>query len=78
MRSMETREILEKVRAGEISPEDAEVMLKSAPFVELGYAKADTHRKIRQGTAEVIYAPGRLRSRPWASRAPSPMRGPGA
>ncbi len=59
MRSMETREILEKVRAGEISPEDAEVMLKSAPFVELGYAKADTHRKIRQGTAEVIYGAGK-------------------
>ena len=59
MRSMETREILEKVRAGEISPEDAEVMLKSAPFVELGYAKADTHRKIRQGAAEVIFGAGK-------------------
>jgi NCAIR mutase (PurE)-related protein len=56
---MNTRELLDKVKAGEISPEDAEVMLKAAPFVDLGYAKADTHRKIRQGTPEVIFGAGK-------------------
>ena len=53
------RDLLEKVRSGEISPEEAEARLKLKPFVDLGFAKPDTHRGIRQGVPEVIYGEGK-------------------
>ncbi len=53
------REILEQLRAGEISIEDAEHALKVKPFVDLGYANVDLHRKVRQGASEVIYGEGK-------------------
>ena len=56
---MNTREVLEAVRDGNMSTEEALVKLKTAPFVELGYAKADTHRRIRQGSTEVVYGAGK-------------------
>lgn len=52
---MQTHEILEKVKNGEISVEDAEKYFKKEPFLELGYAKLDTHRKVRSGFGEVIF-----------------------
>lgn len=52
---MEVREILQAVRSGELTPEAAEQELKLMPFEELGFAKLDHHRKIRQGMSEVIY-----------------------
>lgn len=55
----DVRDILEQVRGGRLSVEDAERRLKAAPFEELGYAKVDTHRKLRQGAAEVIYGAGK-------------------
>ncbi len=39
--------------------EDALLKLKAAPFEDIGYAKVDLHRKIRQGAAEVIYGAGK-------------------
>lgn len=56
---METRELLEKVKKGEISTEDAELYLRRQPFEEMGYAKIDTHRRIRSGFPEVIFAQGK-------------------
>ena len=53
------RDILERVRAGEMSVDDALLALKLAPFADLGYAKVDLHRKLRQGAAEVIYGSGK-------------------
>ena len=53
------RELLEKVRTGEITPEEAEAQLKIKPFVDLGFAKPDTHRGLRQGVPEVIYGAGK-------------------
>ncbi len=47
--------VLEDVKAGGISPEDAMLKLKLQPFEDLGYAKVDHHRELRQGAAEVIY-----------------------
>ncbi|MFA6948027.1 MAG: nickel pincer cofactor biosynthesis protein LarB [Eubacteriales bacterium] len=38
---------------------EAELLLKKAPFEDLGYAKVDLHRKLRQGAAEVIYGAGK-------------------
>lgn len=56
---METHEILEKVKNGEISVEEAEGFFKRQPFEELEYAKLDMHRKIRSGFAEVIFCSGK-------------------
>ena len=51
--------LLEKVASGEITPEEAELKLKMKPFEDLGFAKPDTHRALRQGTAEVIFGEGK-------------------
>lgn len=59
---MDTHEILEKVKNGEISIEEAEGYLRRQPFEELGYAKIDTHRKLRLGFPEVIFCSGKANS----------------
>ena len=56
---METQEILKKVKTGEISVEEAELFFRRQPFEEMGYAKLDTHRKMRSGFAEVIFCSGK-------------------
>lgn len=53
------RQLLEAVRTGETSVDDALLEIKKAPFADIGYAKVDLHRKIRQGVAEVIYGAGK-------------------
>ena len=53
------RDIIEKVASGEMTPEEAELQLKMKPFVDLGFAKPDLHRGIRQGVPEVIYGEGK-------------------
>ena len=55
----EVKRILEAVRAGETTVDDALLKLKAAPFEDIGYAKVDLHRKVRQGAAEVIYGAGK-------------------
>lgn len=56
---MEMKEILEKVRSGEISVETAEKFFRQKPFEDLGFAKLDTHRKIRTGFGEVVFCSGK-------------------
>ena len=51
----EILELLRAVAAGRTAPEDALLELKTEPFADLGYAKVDFHRGVRQGAAEVIY-----------------------
>ena len=53
------KHILEAVQAGEMSVDNALLKLKTAPFEDIGYAKVDLHRKLRQGAAEVIYGAGK-------------------
>ena len=55
----ETRKILESVQNGSVSVDEALIRLKTQPFEDLGYAKVDLHRKIRQGVPEVIYGAGK-------------------
>lgn len=55
----EIRRLLEEVRSGGISVDEALLRLKTKPFEDVGYAKVDLHRKIRQGAAEVIYGAGK-------------------
>ena len=61
---MEKREVLallDQVAEGTVSPEEAALKFKDAPFEELGYAKVDHHRGIRQGVSEVIYGAGKTK-----------------
>ncbi len=51
--------ILQAVRDGALRPEDAMTRLKLEPFQDLGYAKVDHHRELRQGVPEVIYGAGK-------------------
>lgn len=55
----DARDILEKVASGEMTPEEAELQLKMKPFVDLGFAKPDLHRGLRQGIPEVIFGEGK-------------------
>ena len=52
---METREVLEKYKYGDMTLEEAENYFRRAPFDEMGYAKLDMHRKLRSGFPEVIF-----------------------
>lgn len=56
---MEARDVLMRVRNGEFSVEEAEAYFRRQPYEELGYAKLDTHRKLRSGFAEVIFCSGK-------------------
>jgi NCAIR mutase (PurE)-related protein len=51
----EIKELLLKVESGEVKPDEAASRLKSLPFTDLGFAKVDHHRELRQGLAEVVY-----------------------
>ena len=53
------RRLLDDVRAGAVSPDDAVAALRRLPFVDLGFARVDHHRVLRQGMPEAVYAPGK-------------------
>ena len=59
MEQKDLRALLEQVSGGDISVEEAMTMLKTEPFQDLGFAKVDHHRALRQGVAEVIYGAGK-------------------
>lgn len=51
--------ILKDVEAGRLSADEALTRLKLEPIEELGFARVDLHRELRQGAAEVIYGAGK-------------------
>jgi NCAIR mutase (PurE)-related protein len=53
------RTMLAAVADGSCSIDKALTSLKTAPFSDLGYAKVDHHRELRQGVAEIIYGEGK-------------------
>ena len=53
------RDLLDGVRRGDKSVEDAVAELKDLPFADLGYAAVDHHRALRQGAPEVIFGHGK-------------------
>lgn len=59
MSDQKTKHILQQVSQGQLSVEDAMLQLKLEPFQDLGYAKIDHHRRLRQGVPEVIYGAGK-------------------
>ena len=52
---MDSRSVLEQVRSGALSVEEAERFFKHKAYEDLGYAKLDSYREIRSGFPEVIY-----------------------
>jgi NCAIR mutase (PurE)-related protein len=56
---MDIREILEKVKEGTFTVDEASAKLKTMPFDDLGYALVDHHRTLRNGCPEVIYCAGK-------------------
>ncbi len=55
----EIKHILEAVKSGDMTVDDALLKIKTKPFEDIGYARVDLHRKVRQGSAEVIYGAGK-------------------
>jgi len=53
------KSLLEQVKAGDTSVEEAIEKLRYLPFEDLGFAQIDHHRQIRRGFPEVIYCPGK-------------------
>lgn len=53
------RQLLEDVRTGVMHPDDAAARLRRLPFADLGFARVDHHRALRQGMPEAVYAPGK-------------------
>jgi pyridinium-3,5-biscarboxylic acid mononucleotide synthase len=53
------RDLLEAVRTGDTSPDDALVRLSELPYRDLGFARVDVHRELRQGAPEAILAEGK-------------------
>lgn len=62
----EIRKMLEGVKEGSVSVDEALLAIKKQPFEDIGYAKVDLHRKARQGAVEIIYG---------ASKTPEQMIG---
>jgi NCAIR mutase (PurE)-related protein len=55
----QVRELLEAVAAGVLSPEAALKDLAALPYADLGFAKLDLHRELRNGHPEAVYAEGK-------------------
>jgi len=53
------RRMLDDVRSGALSADDAVARLRRLPYADLGFAKVDHHRTLRQGMPEAVYAPGK-------------------
>jgi len=51
--------LLDDLSAGSISPDDAVRRLRRLPYTDLGFARVDHHRTLRQGLPEAVYAPGK-------------------
>lgn len=52
-------ELLDDVRSGALAPDDAVAVLRRLPFADLGDARIDHHRHLRQGLPEAVYGPGK-------------------
>jgi NCAIR mutase (PurE)-related protein len=59
MDSLALRSLLDDVRTGRCHPDDAVRRLRRLPFADLGFARVDHHRPVRQGIAEAVYGPGK-------------------
>src|SRR5581483_2907237 len=53
------RKLMQQVRSGAVSPDDAVARLRYLPFEDLGFARVDHHRRLRSGMPEVIFSQGK-------------------
>jgi pyridinium-3,5-biscarboxylic acid mononucleotide synthase len=59
MNSEEILQLLKLVEHGKLSPHAATERLRHMPFEDIGFAKVDHHRALRQGYAEVVFGKGK-------------------
>ena len=59
MNSKEIEQLLQNVKEGQTSVNEALEALKSLPYTDLGFAKIDHHREIRTGYPEIVYCAGK-------------------
>ena len=63
MNRLQLRALLDDVRSGTLTPESAHDQLlqylRQSPYENLGFARVDHHRSVRQGFPEVVYGPGK-------------------
>ena len=59
MEEKDIEKLLESGRSGNTTIQDAVLELKKAPFEDVGFARLDTHRGLRQGTSEVVFGQGK-------------------
>ncbi|HLJ87275.1 MAG TPA: nickel pincer cofactor biosynthesis protein LarB [Candidatus Angelobacter sp.] len=59
MNASSLRTLLQQVKDGKVSPDDAVTRLRHLPFEDLGFAKVDHHRRLRTGMTEVIFSQGK-------------------
>src|SRR5208337_2136407 len=62
MNAQALRKLFDEVRKKRLSPDEAVERLRHLPFEDLGFAKVDHHRALRQGMPEVIFAQGKTPS----------------
>ena len=53
------RRLLDAVQVGAVTTDDAVDRLRRLPYADLGFARVDHHRALRQGMAEAVYGPGK-------------------
>ena len=59
MNRKELLKLLDQVRTGRVTPEGAAEELRHLPYEDLGFARTDNHRALRQGFPEVIFCEGK-------------------
>lgn len=59
MEKKELEALFEAVAAGRVDAAEAAARVQTEPFLDLGYAKPDMQRGLRQGVSEVVYGAGK-------------------
>ncbi|MGH9148950.1 MAG: nickel pincer cofactor biosynthesis protein LarB [Acidimicrobiales bacterium] len=59
MDELALRALLDDVRTGTLDPDEAVRRLRRLPFADLGFARVDHHRALRQGRPEAVFGPGK-------------------
>jgi NCAIR mutase (PurE)-related protein len=59
MDELDVRRLVDDIQTGACTPDEAVSRLRRLPFADLGYAKVDGHRALRQGMVEAVYGPGK-------------------
>jgi pyridinium-3,5-biscarboxylic acid mononucleotide synthase len=59
MNASSLRALIDQVASRECTPDDAVRQLRRLPYADLGFARIDHHRDLRQGMAEAVYGPGK-------------------